>query len=250
MSKDREEDAGLKAFDETADVGAAITDEEAIARLFEPEGEDEGDPGLEAFDEATDRPPLELAPAAPAKPVVRRKGKRRKKGGSAYARERQARERPTGQAPAAPPKKPAAAPAPAAVEPIPPELVGRIVDVSTGWLLRRMELPELDAAELAEAGTAWGPVLDHYFPAIAARVGIWGAPIAWAVSVTAPRIELAVELRREKERRARGAGFPEQDPGPTPAMVVTPAHGGTPGPVVTEEALARRRGAARAEQVT
>lgn len=257
---EHEQDEGLEAFDAAAGFypsgdsrtfGEAIrAEEEAVARDLDA---GEGDPGLEAFDDAAgqDTPP----PAKPkgAKPIKRR---RRKKSGSVYQREKRERDAAAaaaaaGTAPPGPGKaKPKSTAAPA-LEPIDPQLVAKAIGAMTAPLARRAGVPELDGDELRKAGEAWAPVVDHFFPAIAARVGIWGAPIVWALEVIPPRVQLAVENRQEEERRRASGTFPESPDEPVPAMVETPAHGsGTPGPVVSEEAMARHRGAARAELVT
>jgi hypothetical protein len=253
MATEHEQDAGLEAFDQAADLGDQPTRLRVLPepRMFgdaiRAEQEAEGDPGLEAFDQEADREPPADEPAGPKKP--RRKVKRRRKGGAQRLRELAGKT--AGAGAPAPKPKPGPA-APAALEPIAPELVAKVIGAMTAPLARRYDVPELDADELKGAGEAWGPVLDHYFPAIAARVGMWGAPIAWTVGVIAPRVQLAIETRQEQERRrASGEGFPETPGEPVPAMVATPPHGsGTPGPVVSEAEMARHRGAARAEQVT
>jgi hypothetical protein len=253
MMAEHEEQAGLESFDAAAGFypsgdsrpfGEARRAEEAAADAGE------GDPGLEAFDDAAgqEAPP---AKAKPTKPIKRR---RRKKSGSVYQREKRERETAAAAAagPAAPPGKvKPKAPAAPALEPIDPQLVAKLIGAMTEPLCRRAGVPELDADELRKAGAAWAPVVDHFFPAIAARVGIWGAPIVWALEVIPPRVQLAVETRQEEERRRASGTFPEPADEPMPAMVATPAYGsGTPGPVVSDEAMARRRGAPHAELVT
>lgn len=106
---------------------------------------------------------------------------------------------------------------------IDPEQVAELLNYFTGLVCNRIGVTPLTKEEAIDGGKAFAPVLDHYFPDIAARVGIWGAPIYWVAVTFPPRINEYRQLQLSDEL----GKFNEGKKDPLAAVDVeskTPAH--------------------------
>lgn len=194
---------------------------------------DPPDKGLAAFDEKASEPEEKKTPKKRGRPPGKKDSKPR-----ATKRGR-------------PRKEPEPEPDLPPAEPIDPELVSALFSATMNPICMRAGVPELSKEELKAGGEAWAPILDHYFPATAAKMGIWAAPVVWTLGVSVPRVEMAIKLRRDR-KELELAGDPnaapfrpdtpasgEDSPEPDTGTPVTPS--GTIGAVVSENEIKARR---------
>lgn len=132
--------------------------------------------------------------AGATEPAPGSTGRKKDKSGAQKRKERDERDRRARAGGAAEVKGP-----PPPAEKIPPEAVAaliRQIDAAIVGMARTVPITSEDAKN---GGEVWAPILDHYFPQIAERGGIWMAPTMWTLGVYGPRI-LEIFQRRQAAR--------------------------------------------------